>query len=89
MSKPILKGVEAIFIPIKNPEQSAKWYEEKLGFSLLYLQEGAAVMKIDAGSQTVVCLVKAKDHIPQNFPDNYFGVGKFFKHMTLKKPIVH
>lgn len=58
MSKPILKGVEAISIPIKNPELSAKWYEEKLGFSLLYLEEGAAVMEIDAESKTVVCLVK-------------------------------
>lgn len=82
MSKPILKGVEAIFIPIKSPELAAKWYEEKLGFSLLYLEEGAAVMRIDAESQTVVCLVKAKNHIPLNFPDNYFGVGKFFNFIT-------
>ncbi|WP_068984449.1 MULTISPECIES: VOC family protein [Lysinibacillus] len=82
MSKPILKGVEAIFIPIKDPELSATWYEEKLGFTLLYIEEGAAVMKIDEESQTVVCLVKAKNHTPLNFQDNYFGVGKYFNFIS-------
>jgi glyoxylase I family protein len=82
MSKPKLKGVEAIFIPIKDPELSAAWYEEKRGFTLLYIEEGAAVMKIDEKSQTVVCLVKAKNHTPLNFPDNYFGVGKYFNFIS-------
>ena len=82
MSKPILKGIEAIFIPIKNPELSAKWYEDKLGFSLLYLEDDAAVMKINEESQTVVCLVKAKNYTQLNFPDNYFGVGKFFNFIS-------
>ncbi|WP_431833411.1 VOC family protein [Cytobacillus oceanisediminis] len=34
MNKPLLKGVEGIFIPVKDPELSAKWYKEILGFQL-------------------------------------------------------
>ncbi len=40
--QPLLHGVAAIFIPIKDPQLSAKWYEEKLGFKLLYIEEDAA-----------------------------------------------
>ena len=30
MKQSLFKGVEAIFIPIKDPQLSAKWYEEIL-----------------------------------------------------------
>lgn len=69
----LLHGIQAIFIPIKDPQLSAKWYEEKLGFKLLYIEEDAAVMKIAERSATVVCLVKTENHQPLHFPDNHFG----------------
>lgn len=78
MTKPLLKGVEGIFIPVKNPEVAARWYEEVLGFSLLYKDEEAAVMKIAESSQTVVCLVKTVNHESMKFPKNGFGVGKYY-----------
>jgi len=78
MTKPLLKGMEGVFIPVKNPTLSSKWYEDKLGFKLLYIEEEAAVMKISEGSQTVVCLVKCIDHRPMKFPENHFGVGKYY-----------
>ncbi|MEO4052059.1 VOC family protein [Solibacillus sp. CAU 1738] len=82
MIKPLLDGVEAIFIPIKDPHISAKWYEEKLGFTLLYIEENAAVMKINEHSQTVVTLVKTENHLPIIFPGNPFGVGKYFNFLS-------
>lgn len=82
MTQSLLNGVEAIFIPIKDPQLSSKWYEEKLGFKLLYIEEEAAVMKIADKSATVVCLVKAKKHQPLHFPDNHFGVGKYFNFLS-------
>lgn len=78
----LLNGVEAMFIPIKDPQLSAKWYEEKLGFKLLYIEENAAVMKIGEQSVTVVCLVKTENHQPLHFPDNHFGVGKYFNFLS-------
>ncbi|PYF08931.1 VOC family protein [Ureibacillus chungkukjangi] len=78
MSKSLLKGMEGVFIPVKNPEISAKWYEEILGFRLIYIEEEAAVMKIHEQAQTVVCLVRTKDHQPMEFPNNDFGVGKYY-----------
>lgn len=78
----LLHGVEAIFIPIKDPQLSAKWYEEKLGFKLLYIEEDAAVMKIAERSATVVCLVKTENHQPLHFPDNRFGVGKYYNFLS-------
>lgn len=41
-----------------DPKLSSKWYEEKLGFKLIYLEEEAAVMKIAEEYQTVICLVR-------------------------------
>lgn len=82
MTNPLLNGVEAIFIPVKNPHISSRWYEEKLGFSLLYIEETAAVMKINDSSQTVVSLVKTENHQPLKFPDNPFGVGKYFNFLS-------
>ncbi|WP_155592266.1 VOC family protein [Lysinibacillus cavernae] len=82
MKESLLKGVEAIFIPIKDPELSAKRYAEMLAFKLLYIEEGAAVMKINEQSPTVVCLVKANQHQPLHFPDNHFGVGKYFNFIS-------
>ncbi len=82
MKQSLFKGVEAIFIPIKDPQLSAKWYEEILGFKLLYREEGAAVMKITEQSPTVICLVKAKEHQPCHFPDNHFGVGKYVNFLS-------
>ncbi|MEH7342528.1 VOC family protein [Bacillus sp. JJ1532] len=78
MTKPILIGMEGVFIPVKDPELSAKWYEEILGFKLIYIEKEAAVMKIGEQSQTVVCLVKTLNHKPMKFPDNNFGVGKYY-----------
>lgn len=78
MTQSLLKGIEGVFIPVKDPKLSANWYEEILGFKLLYMEEDAAVMKITEQSQTVVCLVKTLDHQPMKFPKNNFGVGKYY-----------
>jgi glyoxylase I family protein len=78
MSQSLLKGLEGIFIPVKNPQVSAVWYGEKLGFQLVYLETDAAVMKIAEESPTVVCLVKTANHQPMKFPENSFGVGKYY-----------
>ena len=78
MTKPILIGMEGVFIPVKDAELSAKWYEEILGFKLIYIEKEAVVMKIGEQSQTVVCLVKTPNHQPMKFPDNNFGVGKYY-----------
>jgi glyoxylase I family protein len=78
MTHSLLRGMEGVFIPVKNPSLSANWYEEKLGFQLLYIEEEAAVLKISSESQTVVCLVKAVHHQPMEFPENNFGVGKYY-----------
>ncbi len=82
MTKPLLGGMEGVFIPVKDPKLSAKWYEEKLGLTLNYIEEDAAVMNIAAASQTVICLVKTLDHQPMNFPDNNFGVGKYYNFIS-------
>lgn len=78
MTKPLLKGMEGVFIPVKDPEISAKWYEEMLGFQLIYMEEEAAVMRIHEHSQTVVCLVRTLNHQAMQFPENDFGVGKYY-----------
>lgn len=78
MVKSLLKGMEGVFIPVKDPKFSAAWYKEILGFELVYLEEEAAVMKISEHSPTVVCLVKTANHKPMKFPENQFGVGKYY-----------
>lgn len=77
LNKSLLKGVEGIFIPVRDSKVSARWYEEVLGFQLNYIEEEAAVMKISSDSPTVVCLVKVEYHTPMKFPSNHFGVGKY------------
>ncbi|QCR33089.1 VOC family protein [Lysinibacillus sp. SGAir0095] len=78
MTKQLLKGVEGVFIPVKDPKISAEWYKEILGFELIYIEEEAAVMKIHELAQTVVCLVRTVNHQPMEFPKNDFGVGKYY-----------
>ena len=78
MTKPLFKGMEGVFIPVKNPAASMKWYEDILGFKRIYHEEDAAVMRIGEESQTVICLVKTKDHQAMHFPDNSFGVSKYY-----------
>ena len=78
MANPLLIGMEGVFIPVKDPKLSANWYEKILGFKLLYIEEEAAVLKISEQSQTVVCLVKTLNHEPMKFPNNNFGVGKYY-----------
>ena len=78
MTIPVFKGMEGVFIPVKDPAISAKWYEEVLGFKPIYIEEEAAVMQIEKQSQTVVCLVKTLNHKPMKFPENNFGVGKYY-----------
>jgi glyoxylase I family protein len=75
---PLLKGMEGVFIPVKDPDVSAKWYGEILGFKVLYIEKEAAVMQIGEESQTVVCLVRTDHHQPMKFPENRFGVGKYY-----------
>lgn len=82
MDKPLLKGMEGIFIPVKDPKVSADWYIDKLEFRLNYMEEEAAVLHISEDSQTVVCLVKTENHVPMKFPDNRFGVGKYYNFLT-------
>lgn len=74
----LLKGMEGVFIPVTDPEASAKWYEEKLGFTLIYIEEEAATMRIAPEAQTVVCLVRTPNHQPMKFPANGFDVGKYY-----------
>ncbi|MFC5734652.1 VOC family protein [Cytobacillus gottheilii] len=78
MTTALFKGMEGVFIPVTDPELSAKWYGEILGFKLIYIEEEAAVMRIGDQSQTVVCLVKTQNHQPMKFPENNFGVGKYY-----------
>lgn len=78
MTKPLLKGMEGVFIPVNDPKISADWYAEILGFKLIYIEEAAAVMKIAEHSQTVVWLVRTLNHKPMEFPYNIFGVGKYY-----------
>ncbi|MBO1628462.1 VOC family protein [Bacillus arachidis] len=78
MAQSLLTGMEGVFIPVKDPKISSEWYEEKLGFKLIYIEKEAAVMKIEEESQTVVCLVKTVNHQPMKFPENNFGVGKYY-----------
>jgi glyoxylase I family protein len=82
MGAALLNGMEGIFIPVKDSTLSAKWYEEKLGFKLVYREEEAAVMQIGEDTKTVVCLVKTPNHQPMKFPDNNFGVGKYYNFLT-------
>ncbi|MEH7273682.1 VOC family protein [Neobacillus vireti] len=70
--------MEGVFIPVKDPAFSAKWYEEILGFKRIYIEEEAAVMQISEQSPTVVCLVRTLNHKPMRFPENKFGVGKYY-----------
>lgn len=46
MTTALFKGMEGVFLPVTNPKLSAKWYEEILGFELIYIEEEAAVMRI-------------------------------------------
>ncbi|MCP1123432.1 glyoxalase/bleomycin resistance/dioxygenase family protein [Bacillus sp. AFS018417] len=82
MSQPLLNGMEGVFIPVKDPKISAEWYEEKLGFKLIYIEREAAVMKIAEESQTVICLVRTVNQQPMKFPENNFGVGKYYNFIS-------
>ncbi|MGN1400127.1 MAG: VOC family protein [Bacillus sp. (in: firmicutes)] len=89
MTGPLLTGMEGVFIPVKDPEQSAEWYRDKLGFVLQYLEAEAAVMNIAEESETVVCLVRVSGHQPMRFPDNSFGVGKYYNFLSSGIEEVH
>ncbi|MCM3576414.1 VOC family protein [Mesobacillus sp. AQ2] len=78
MTTALFKGMEGVFIPVTDPQLSAEWYEDILGFKLIYIEEDAAVMRIGEQSPTVVCLVKTANHQPMKFPENNFGVGKYY-----------
>ncbi|WP_191556714.1 VOC family protein [Metabacillus idriensis] len=78
MTQPLLKGIEGVFIPVSDVKRSVQWYEDKLGFKPLYIEKEAAVMKIADESQAVICLVLTPNHQPMIFPENHFGVGKYF-----------
>ncbi|HUU78281.1 MAG TPA: VOC family protein [candidate division Zixibacteria bacterium] len=32
----MIKGIDVVFIHVKNPEKMAKWYKENLGFDISY-----------------------------------------------------
>ncbi|NHJ03653.1 MAG: VOC family protein [Candidatus Heimdallarchaeota archaeon] len=32
----MIKGIDVVFIHVKNPEKMAKWYKENLGFEISY-----------------------------------------------------
>lgn len=83
MTKPLLNGMEGVFIPVKDPSISAKWYEKILGFTLVYIENEAAVLRISEQSLTVVCLVKIEHHQPMSFPENKFGVGKYYNFLSI------
>lgn len=33
----LFNGMEGVFFPVMNPKLSAKWYEETLGFKLMFI----------------------------------------------------
>lgn len=76
MTQPLLKGIEGVFIPVSDVKRSVQWYESKLGFKPIYIEKEAAVMRIS--DATVICLVHTPNHQPMIFPENHFGVGKYF-----------
>lgn len=78
MAQSLLKGMEGVFIPVTDPSASAKWYEEKLGCIPLFVEEEAVTMRISDESNTVICLVRIEKHQPMKFPENHFGVGKYY-----------
>ncbi len=89
MAQSLLKGMEGVFIPVKDPSASAKWYEEKLGCIPLFVEEEAVTMRISDESSTVICLVRVENHQPMTFPENQFGVGKYYNFLPADIEAAH
>lgn len=89
MSNPLFSGVEGIFIPVRDPELSAQWYAEKLGFKPLFKEAEAITMRIADGAGTVVCLGRAQNHQPMHFPPNDFDVSTYFNLKPIETQAAH
>ncbi|HWL24467.1 MAG TPA: VOC family protein [Ureibacillus sp.] len=60
--------VGTTYIPVNNVELSSKWYMQKLGANLNYMDEDKAIL--DLANQSFF-LVKASEHQNANFIDSY------------------
>ncbi|NRS20101.1 VOC family protein [Brevibacillus sp. HB1.4B] len=89
MAQSLLKGMEGVFIPVTDPGASAKWYEEKLGCKPLFVEEEAVTMRISDESSTVICLVRVENHQPMTFPENRFGVSKYYNFLSVDIEAAH
>ncbi|WJQ83073.1 VOC family protein [Brevibacillus brevis] len=89
MAQSLFKGMEGVFIPVTDPGASAKWYEEKLGCRPLFVEEEAVTMRISDESSTVICLVRVENHQPMTFPENQFGVGKYYNFLPADIEAAH
>ncbi|TWI93361.1 catechol 2,3-dioxygenase-like lactoylglutathione lyase family enzyme [Roseibium hamelinense] len=82
MSKELLTGIEGVFVPVSDPEVSARWYQETLGCELRSIEPDAAVVKLSSKAPTVLCLVRTTPPQKMVFPQNEFGVGKYINFLV-------
>ncbi|WP_153729066.1 VOC family protein [Salinibacillus xinjiangensis] len=82
--KNLLTGI-GVFIPVSNLKQSTKWYENMLGFKLVYSDVPSANTLALADGTITFCLVKTDEKIEQpRFPTNQYGVDHYFNFHTKK-----
>ncbi|WP_246187615.1 VOC family protein [Ornithinibacillus caprae] len=60
---PLLKKIHCSYLPVKNLQESAEWYEKVLG--LKRLKEDGSIMVLAEGQW--IFLLEAKDNVTSNF----------------------
>lgn len=77
MSESFIEQVHYIRIPVKDLEQSAKWYRDVIGLQLLNNTEKLAILKVNQGPFLLI-LVPTKDETFVHFTidnEQEFSIG--------------
>lgn len=63
-----VKQIESIYIPVSDPSESAKWYQQNLGLELMnHVTEDQAQLKV--GERQAIFLIKSKHPTTLNYTE--------------------
>jgi glyoxylase I family protein len=80
MSKQQFKGVDVVFLPVSNLDQSLAWYDSVMGFEMTFKDVEHKAAGMETGGAIGVILVEVKQHKPIVFPENDYMVDISFNY---------
>jgi catechol-2,3-dioxygenase len=85
----LLQGIDTVIVRVSNIEHSSQWYQEKLGLSIVWSDEGLRLTVLDTNGPTSLTLWQTDHTIANNKETASYPIFKTPDAAALREELTH